>query len=163
MTAVRNAEPGTHNKKKTQKPLNNSAKSGDRLNVSQNPSACAAVSTAKSTACLRVNSIVTSPILALRCRFEASGSSLPAGRRAPSVAKPINREITNMVFQLAAISLLIRSISAEFARSSMTAAGCSFDGGRSNTPKGMIFCGIEVSPVCSTRNVLFSLILKLAD
>ncbi len=61
---VRKAEPGTIKKKQAQMPRGKPVRTGDRLNITQRPTAWVTNSKAKSTACLRGSSIVTSPIVA---------------------------------------------------------------------------------------------------
>ncbi len=61
MIVGRRAEPGAIKKKYVNMNLGNS---GDRLNMSQNPDNCITSSNAKSTACLRVSSMVMDEIVA---------------------------------------------------------------------------------------------------
>ena len=66
---VRRAEPGTIKKKQAQTLRGKSARTGDLLKVTQIPTIWVANSNAKSKACLRVSSIVTSPIVERRADF----------------------------------------------------------------------------------------------
>jgi hypothetical protein len=61
---VRKAEPGTIKKKISQTLRGKPTRTGDRLSVTQSPTVWVANSNVKSRACLRVNSIVTSLIVA---------------------------------------------------------------------------------------------------
>lgn len=70
---VRKAEPGTIEKNNHQMLWGKPARTGDRLKVSQSPTTCVANSNAKSKACLRVSSMVTSSIVAPRRQMAKSG------------------------------------------------------------------------------------------
>src|SRR5438067_11597829 len=58
ITVLRKAEPGAIMKKKTQPLRGICTRTGDRLNISQSPHISIASSNVKSTACLRVSSII---------------------------------------------------------------------------------------------------------
>ena len=70
---VRKAEPGTIEKNNHQMVWGKPARTGDRLKVSQSPTICVANSNAKSKACLRVSSMVTSSIVAPLRQMAKSG------------------------------------------------------------------------------------------
>src|SRR6266481_2030129 len=64
ITVARKAEPGAIKNKQAQMLRGKPARIGDRTEANHNPSHCVAISEMKSTACLRVSSIIMSQIVA---------------------------------------------------------------------------------------------------